>query len=66
MFTEIFKKNWVTTLIGALLIAGAVGDGLVCILNGGGLFECVQSAWVQILAAVGFIAAKDAGPELPK
>ncbi|MGI9159234.1 MAG: hypothetical protein ACR2K1_05725 [Saprospiraceae bacterium] len=59
MFTEILKKNWATTLIGVLLIAGAVGDGLVCFINGGGLFECVQSAWVQILAAVGFIAAKD-------
>jgi hypothetical protein len=65
MLTEIIKKNWLTTAIGVLLIGGAIGDAAVCIVNGGGLFECVQAAWVEILAAVGFISAKDAAPEIP-
>lgn len=60
MFTNLLKKNWFTTIVGALLVAGAAGDGVVCALNGGGLFECIQGAWVEILAAIGFIGAKDA------
>jgi len=57
---EILKKNWFTTLVGVLLIAGALGDAAVCVVKGGSFFDCIQSAWVQILAAIGFIAAKDA------
>ncbi len=60
MLNELFKKNWLTTLVGVLLIAGAVGNGLHCAATGGDFFSCVQSAWVQILAAIGFIGAKDA------
>lgn len=60
MFTELLKKNWFTTLVGALLIAGAVGDAAMCAVSGGNILQCAQSAWTEILAAVGFIGAKDA------
>lgn len=60
MFKELLKKSWFTTLVGVLLIAGAAGDAVVCTMNGGSLWDCAQSAWTEILAAVGFIGAKDA------
>ena len=60
MFKDLFKKNWLTTTMGVLLLAGALGNGLLCVYNGGGLFDCANDTWVQILAAIGFIGAKDA------
>jgi len=60
MLNEIVKKNWFTTIIGVLLIAGAVGDAAVCAVSGGSFSDCIQQAWVEIIAAIGFIGAKDA------
>jgi hypothetical protein len=60
MLNDLLKKSWFTTVVGVLLIAGAAGDAVVCAVNGGSLLECAQGAWVEILAAIGFIGAKDA------
>lgn len=60
MLKQLLAKSWVTTLVGVLLIAGAVGHGVQCTLTGGDFFTCIQESWAQILAAVGFIGAKDA------
>lgn len=60
MLKDLFKKNWLTSTMGVLLIAGALGNGLQCLYAGGDFFSCVNDAWVQILAGFGFIGAKDA------
>lgn len=60
MLSDLLKKNWLTTLCGVLLIAGAAGDALLCATTGGSFFDCIQAAWVEVVAAIGLIGAKDA------
>lgn len=57
---KLLGKNWVTTVAGVSLILGSIGTVYGCITSGGGVLECLQGGYAQIIAGLGLIAAKDA------
>lgn len=55
-FKNAATKNWITSVIGLLIIILQIG---LCILNGGNIIECVQTNWESLLAAIALIFARD-------
>lgn len=55
-FKNAATKNWVTSVIGLLIIVLQIS---LCILNGGNIIECVQTHWDSLLVAIGLIIARD-------
>ena len=49
-------RNWKTSLAALLIVVGTIWQ---CVQAGGTAFECVQSNWSALLAAVGLLFAKD-------
>lgn len=63
-FKNFASKNWITSLIGVLIIVLQIGQ---CILNGGTLVSCISLNWEALLAAVALLFARDfTGDSQPK